>query len=259
MIIYMEKIPITEVQSLMDEKALKKLIDRAYEFNEEQQNALEQGNITEEQWYELNKLHFTRHYVASDNPRGQSGHSGDEHHYFLSHLMILEAVNHDGSFIDVGCANGYLLESLDKWTRALGYYSIEFYGLDISEDLIRLAIERLPDWKDRLFIGNALYWLPIEKFDFVCVKELGYVPNHRQKSFLEHLLNHYVAPKGRLILGPYGEERRTKEMEHKLSEWGYPPSGYIEKSHPKHKLLSRRLLWFDKEQQFLRGGVTQVD
>lgn len=231
----------------MDDKSLRKLVNRAYEFNEEQLNALEQRKITEEEWYEINKQHFTGHYLASDNPRGQSGHSGDEHHYFLSHLTILEAVNKDGSFIDVGCANGYLLESLDRWTKALGYYSIEFYGLDISEGLIDLAVKRLPSWKEKLFIGNALYWSPTVKYDFVCVKELSYVPNNKQKGFLEHLLHNYVAPKGRLILGPYGEERQTKELENKLSEWGYTPTGYVEKSHPKHKLLSRRLLWFDKE------------
>lgn len=231
----------------MDDKSLRILVNRAYEFNEEQLQALEQGKITEEEWYDINKQYFTEHYLASNNPRGQSGHSGDEHHYFLSHLMILEAVNKEGSFIDVGCANGYLLESLDRWSKALGYYSIAFYGLDISEGLIDLAVKRLPGWKDKLFIGNAFYWSPTVKYDFVCVKELSYVPNDKQKSFLEHLLYNYVAPKGRLILGPYSEERQTTELENKLSEWGYTPTGYVEKTHPKHKRLSRRLLWFDKE------------
>ncbi|MFD1676395.1 class I SAM-dependent methyltransferase [Alicyclobacillus fodiniaquatilis] len=227
---------------------MERIIDRAYRFNEEQQRALEQGEISEEEWYEINKQYFTRNYLESDNPRGQSGHSEDEYHYSLSHLMILEAINKDGSFIDVGCANGYLLESLEKWTKGLRYYNIEFHGLDISEGLIDLAIKRLPDWKDRLFIGNALYWAPEEKkYDFVCVKELSYVPINKQQSFLDHLFNNYVAPKGRLLLGSYVEKRNTNALENKLSEWDYKPTGYIEKSHHKHQLLSRRILWFDKE------------
>ncbi|MBP1991587.1 class I SAM-dependent methyltransferase [Paenibacillus eucommiae] len=232
----------------MKDKSLQKIINRAYEFNEEQQNALDQGIITEEEWYEINKQHFSSHYIASDNPRGQSGHSGNEHHYFQSHFMILEAIHKNGSFIDVGCANGYLLESLDRWTKSLGYYSVEFYGLDISEGLIDLAVQRLPDWKDRLFIGNAMYWKPeAEKYDFVCVKELSYVPVNKQRSFLERLLNHYVAPGGRLILGPNGEERETRHLENQLSKWGYKPTGYMEKSHHNNQLLARRMVWFDKE------------
>ncbi|MBD3919845.1 class I SAM-dependent methyltransferase [Paenibacillus sp. PR3] len=231
----------------MEAPSFKPLIDRAYSFDEAQQSALEQGHITEEEWYDNHTRHFTEHYLASDNPRGQSGHSGDEQHYFHSHLMIINAIHKDGTFIDVGCANGYLMESLARWTQALGCYSIDWYGLDISEELIALAAARLPEWRERLFVGNALYWTPpIAPYDFVCVKELGYVPAAKQQMLFEHLLHHCLAPNGRLILGPYSEERQFKELEMKLTEWGYRPSGYFEKSHPKHPQLARRLLWFDR-------------
>jgi trans-aconitate methyltransferase len=159
--------------------------------------------------------------------------------------MILEAIDRSGSFIDVGCANGHLMEMLDRWLEGTEI-RITFYGLDISEELIHLAKKRLPNWKGSFFIGNALYWTPPKKYDFVCTRELGYVPRKREKEFLERLFVDYLKEGGRLILGPYTEERRKPELEEKLNAWGWSPSGYCEKSHQKHQVLSRRLLWFDK-------------
>lgn len=66
--------------------------------------------------------------------------------------MILEAIDHDGSFIDIGCANGYPLESLDRWLQGAGI-RMEFSGLEISEALLDLASRRLPQWRDRLILG----------------------------------------------------------------------------------------------------------
>ena len=91
----------------MEPDSVKYAKNRAYQFNEEQQQALEEGRITEEQWFELHYKFFTRAYLQGDNPRAQSGHSGDERDYRYNQGMILEALDRDGSFIDVGCANGY--------------------------------------------------------------------------------------------------------------------------------------------------------
>ncbi|CAG7644294.1 class I SAM-dependent methyltransferase [Paenibacillus allorhizosphaerae] len=231
----------------MEDLSIHKIINRAYDFVEEQQKLLDDGAITEEQWFETHNRFCTAHYLAADNPRGQSGHSGDERHYFQTHAMLLQAIHKNGTFIDVGCANGYLLESLDRWTKSLGFYELEWYGLDISKGLIELAKQRLPEWTGRFFVGNAFTWVPdVPKFDFVCVKELSYVPKKRRRAFLEHVLQHYVAPGGRLILGPNSERQEARELENELSAWGYEPSGNAERTHPKHKMLTRRLLWFDK-------------
>ncbi|RKN80572.1 class I SAM-dependent methyltransferase [Paenibacillus ginsengarvi] len=229
----------------MTNKEIKKIMNRAYQFVEEQQRALDEGKITEDQWYEIHKQFFTTSYLTSDSPRAQSGHSGDEYHYFHSHIMLLEAINNNGTFLDVGCANGYLLESLDKWIQSLGYYRLEFYGLDISEELIQLAKNRLPHWKQRLFTGNAFHWTPERKFDFVCVKELNYVPRDKQKAFFIHLIENYVEQGGRFMIGPYTEEIESSEMQDVLSSWGYPPTGFVQKSHQRHKNFSRKLLWLD--------------
>ena len=224
---------------------IKYAIERSYQFTEDQQMALDEGNITEEEWFESHKRHCTRHYLAADNPRAQAGHSGDEGSYRYSRGMILEALDRSGSFIDVGCANGHLMEMLHSWLRGTEI-KVEFYGLDISEELIALAKRRLPNWKGSFFIGNALYWSPPKKLDFVCTRELGYVPRKREKQFFEHLFVDYLQEGGRMILGPYTEERMKPEQEEKLHAWGWIPSGYCEKSHQKYQVLCRRILWFDK-------------
>jgi hypothetical protein len=59
----------------------------------------------------------------------------------------------------VGCASGYLMETLVSWCHERGH-TIEPYGLDISPELADLARCRLPHWAERIFTGNAIDWLP---------------------------------------------------------------------------------------------------
>jgi 2-polyprenyl-3-methyl-5-hydroxy-6-metoxy-1,4-benzoquinol methylase len=69
-------------------------------------------------------------------------------------MMVLEAIHKSGSFIGIGCANGYLMESLSRWLSGSGL-ALEFYGLDISMKLLDLAKKRLPGWQNRFYQGNT--------------------------------------------------------------------------------------------------------
>jgi SAM-dependent methyltransferase len=212
--------------------------NRAYQFVEEQQQALDDGTITESEWFDIYNEFFTGHYLAADNPRSQSGHGGDEADYRYKRMMILEAINKSGTFLDVGCANGYLMESLQRWLQGSGL-TVEVYGLDISEGLLALAKQRLPHWQDRFFLGNALYWAPDEKYDFVYLSGLEYVPEGRKQQLIDHLHNNYVRPGGRFIYGPATEERDSREVEETFNGWGYTPTGYCEKSYQSQPTLAR--------------------
>lgn len=134
---------------------------------------------------------------------------------------------------------------LNEWLGGSGL-NMEFYGLDISEGLLDLAKRRPPQWHDRFFSGNALHWTPENRYDFVCVAELEYVPKARERELMYHLFSDVVASGGRLILGPTTEKQDSRETENKGLVWGYTPTGYCEKSHIRHKGLCKRLLWFDK-------------
>ena len=159
--------------------------------------------------------------------------------------MILEAIHRDGSFLEVGCANGYLIECLERWVEGSGL-NVAFYGVDISEELIDLARKRLPDRADRFFVANAVSWIPTRKCDFVHAHEINYAPRHRERQFLEHLLEEYLTPGGRLIIGPWAVGRDCTDLEERLSSWGYDPTGYLLKSQGDDPGLTRKLIWFDK-------------
>lgn len=229
----------------MPDDPIKSALNRAWRFCDDQQRALDEGRITEEEWFETHKRFFTTHYLASANPRGQSGHSGGPEVYRYTRGMLIEAIHRDGTLLDVGCANGHLMEMVDCWLAGTGL-RVEFYGLDISEGLLALAKQRLPPWRDRFFLGNALHWTPPEPFDFVVTAELDYVPRGRRRELMDHLWADCVAPGGRLLLGPYGERRKDPVLESAVRAWGFEPSGWCEKSHLRHSALCKRLLWFDK-------------
>ncbi len=224
---------------------LKKAINSAYSFCEEQQNALDSGKITEEQWFDIHNKHFTEIYLRTDNPLAQSGHGGNDERYRYTQGMILEALYREGTFIDIGCANGYLVEKLAQWTSTIGY-GMRYYGLDISEELLLLAKRRLPALSDNFFPGNALYWTPPRTFDYVCIRELAYVPAKRQKDLFVHLYDDVLSSNGRLILGPLTELENAPGLIADIGKWGYSPDGYCFKSHQDHGELVRRLYWFDK-------------
>ena len=98
--------------------------------------ALEAGDIDEAEWHRRIGEVITHAYLAADTPWGQSGKSGDERAWTQGRSLICDAIHKDGSFLDVGCANGYLMESIYKWSAERGRH-VEPYGLDISPELAR--------------------------------------------------------------------------------------------------------------------------
>ena len=208
--------------------------------------ALKNGTISEEQWYEARKKATAEAYLSRDNPRAQSGHGGDEARWrYTRVVMILEAIHKDGAFIDVGCANGYLIKCLENWVQGSGL-NVEFYGVDLSDELVDFARKRLPDRADRFFAANAVTWAPPRRFDFVHAHEISYAPRHRERQFLEHLLEDYMSPGGRLIIGPWAMGRESNDLEERLASWGYEPTGWLLKSQGDDPGLTRKMIWIDK-------------
>ena len=155
--------------------------------------------------------------------------------------MILEAVYHEGTFIDIGAANGHLIETLDAWMRCTGV-QVEFYGLEISQSLYDLARKRMPSFESRLFLGNALDWNPPFQFDYVYSMILPDIPDELKNRFLANLYNNILKPGGRMILGPWN----NPELERVLAQAGYTPDGYCEKTVPGNMQEIKRFVWFDK-------------
>jgi SAM-dependent methyltransferase len=141
-------------------------------------------------------------YLEESDPIRQSGFGGGAQRWQAERGLILEAVDADGDFLDIGCANGYLLKCLVGWGKDRGINLIPF-GLDIGSRLIELARLRFPDRPDHFWVGNAWNWLPPRRFRYVYTLT-DLVPPDYLKAYLQRLLDLFVARKGRLIAGAYG-------------------------------------------------------
>src|SRR5207237_8538431 len=89
-------------------------------------------STTTTRWYPVEV--YEEHYRATHDPRRQSGFGGDEERWEAARRPIVEAIGRDGSFLDVGCANGYLLESIVRWSE----HDVDPHGLDFSARLVEL-------------------------------------------------------------------------------------------------------------------------
>ena len=177
------------------------------------------------EWYaEIGALLEAGYLAAADAPGG-SGKSGGMPSWITGRKPIAAAVDRDGTFLDVGCANGLLLESMVEWARERGH-RLEPYGLDLSKRIASLARERYPSWADRIFEGNALTWIPPRRFDLVRT-ELEYVPRYRAPDLVAHLLRAVVAPRGRLIVTGYGTDV-AEDVAATLRRWGHRVAGATE-------------------------------
>lgn len=150
-------------------------------------------------------------YLAGERPWQQSGVGLHSPHTFATwqarRRVIADGIDRSGSFLDIGCANGFLLECVMQWVTEHGLSIIPF-GLDFSAPLVALARERLPEYADNLFVGNAWDWEPPRRFDFVRT-ELVYVPDELQPEYLSRLLERVVVPGGQLLVAEYRERDDT--------------------------------------------------
>ena len=115
--------------------------------------------------------------------------------------MIAEAFDHDGTWIDLGCANGYLMETLRAWTAEKGVH-IEPYGLDLCERVAERARLRLAKWADRIWSGNVMSWEPPRRFDYATLLP-DFVPEELLGAMLARVRDNFLSPAGRLIVNCY--------------------------------------------------------
>ena len=197
--------------------------------------ALESGEIDEEGWHRAMAGLVVPAYLAAETPWGQSGKSGDHALWEEARSNIADAIDRNGTFLDVGCASGYLMECVVRWSP----HRVEPYGLEIAPELAALARRRLPQWADRIYVGNALIWDPPQRFDFVRTG-LDYVPPTRRRDLVAHLLGFC----DRLIVGSFNEEIEERALEQSVESWGFRVAGRSELQH-RDPRVARRVFWLD--------------
>lgn len=108
-------------------------------------------------------------YVAADERgdlAGGSGSGGGLARWQRKRKVIAAAFDHDGTWLDVGCANGLLMETLCRWAADRNV-RVEPYGLELSQRVAQRARLRLTRWAERIWSGNVMTWMPPMRFDYV--------------------------------------------------------------------------------------------
>jgi len=182
-------------------------------------------------------------YLAEGDPIRQSGFGGGPVRWRSEREPILEAIDEDGDFLDIGCANGYLLECLVEWASERGI-ALTPFGLDHGAKLIDLAKQRLSKHKSNLYAGNAWDWKPPRQFNYVYTLH-DCVPIEFLEEYIQRLVSRVVCTGGRLIIGAYGsrsEGARPFDIEGFLESRGLSVVGTAEGGDP--PLTS--FVWIDK-------------
>lgn len=202
---------------------------------------LNEGRIDEAQWHARVLALVEPIYFTAETPHAQSGKGGDATAWEYARSLICDAIERDGTFLDIGCANGLLMEDVQRWAAADGH-EIEPHGVDISAKLADLARARYPQWADRIHTANANGWIPPCRYDYVRTG-LDYVPSTSRQAYLEHLLDYVVAPDGRLIIGTHNLVEEDPLAED-LARWGHHVAGVSRRPHARPG-LTYTIHWID--------------
>ena len=159
------------------------------------------GDSPRDLYFEVLRAAVSEFYLADPaNPYQQSGRSSGAQRWEETRRCIVRALHRSGDFLDVGCANGLLLETLVSWAAEEGIV-LRPHGLDFVPELIELAKSRFPNHRESFIIANAFDWVPTRQYDFVRTN-LEYVP---PADWIEFVSRQFaaVAPGGRLIVCHY--------------------------------------------------------
>jgi SAM-dependent methyltransferase len=174
---------------------------------------------------------FDRAYLATDDERAQSGFNGSAERWEAARRGIVEGIDRPGAFLDVGCANGLLMESVAAWSP----HAVEVYGLDFARGLVDLARERCGT--ERVWLADATEWQPPFRFDFA----------HIRLEYFEPAMTRFAQ---RTIVSSDGSFRRTESpkaepVAERLRDLGLEPAGgwYARDD---EQLVELAVAWVDK-------------
>lgn len=204
--------------------------------------ALERGDIDDDGWHAAVLALIEPAYLGANTPQAGSGHSGDAHRWERARRLLTDALDVDGAFLDIGCANGLLRESIALWAAAADVH-VEPHGVEISPSLADLARARSPQWADRIWTANAHRWHPPKRFAYVRTG-LDYVPPGSAPAYVAHLMAEVVAPDGRLVIGVHTRNPRADTIATAVRTWGYDVAGATARPH-RNPRLAYKALWID--------------
>ncbi|MDJ0786035.1 MAG: class I SAM-dependent methyltransferase [Myxococcota bacterium] len=159
------------------------------------------------------------HYLAPGaDAFQQSGRSSGASGWEPKRRCIADAIDHDGDLLDVGCANGLLLESLVAWCATKGV-ALRPHGIDFSWELVERARLRHPGLEAHFEVANGFWFHPEHRYDYVRSNTEYLLPGDRLEG-ARRLVSHALAPGGRLILCHYAGDDAVEDPAPLLEELG---------------------------------------
>lgn len=222
----------------LDPYARVQLKARAHALIDAATEEFDRSAITRAEWQEQVAAVLAEAYLADDDPRWQSGFDGDESLWREARSLVLLAAPASGTFLDVGCANGYLLQSLACWAPERSQ-DLELYGLELNASLAAAARLRLPQLAARVFTGNISDWHPPRRFDCVRVG-LEYVPHGEEFTLLDRIARDVLTEDGRVLVGPINDDA-VSATRCAFDEVGLSNSGVV--SETDHRGKTRHVVW----------------
>ena len=120
--------------------------------------------------------------------------------------FIAETIHSDGTILDIGCAGGFFLKSLQEWSE----FNLVPYGIDIDGIYIKKAQMLFPEQQDHfvtLDVKNieqlSAYGLP-QQYDFVYISTFNLTKNDNIDFIQKKIL---PLAKKRLIIGFYAANK----------------------------------------------------
>lgn len=150
-------------------------------------------------------------YLRARTGPGGSGCSHVEAGWKRRRSPLVEAFDRSGTWLDVGCANGHLLETLPTWVGERGF-TIEPSGLELIPSVADLARTRLPHMAERIYTGDVTEWEPPRRWTFVTALTDA-VPPSGLGDLVLWLIDRFAEPDGRVIVSSYGSSRRRAPAE----------------------------------------------
>ena len=176
-------------------------------------------------------------YLASGaGPRGSGSADDSEGDWRAKRQHLSIPMDTDGSWLDVGCANGHLLVTLPRWAAERGV-RIEPSGLELIPRVADLARRLNPELAHRIWTGSVMTWAPPMTYRYVTVPD-DVVPRHHLGTLVDRLQDAFVEPGGRIVISAYtGPGDRPRSLFDDLTDCGHPPSGTIHIDRPNRNPL----------------------
>jgi len=116
--------------------------------------------------------------------------------------------------LDYGCGTG-------RWVQFFLSYGMEYIGIDLSTEMVKIATQRFPDTKFAALSKEGIKY-PSQTFDIVCSIAVLHHNPYEEQSLIIHQLSRIIKLKGFLVLfesiGPR-ESKSAIEFPRPCEDW----------------------------------------